>query len=38
MGELTEQDYDYLFRVSIGPGGKTETAVTRFGAKNSSKE
>ncbi|HEY0896674.1 MAG TPA: phosphoglycerate mutase family protein [Sphingobacteriaceae bacterium] len=34
ISELTEEDYDYLFRVTIGDGGKTETAVTQFGEKN----
>lgn len=34
MEELTEEDYDYLFRVTITPDGKAETEVSRFGAKN----
>ena len=37
IGEMTEEDYDYLFKVTIGPDGKTETAVTQFGEKNRKK-
>ncbi len=34
ISELTEEDYDYLFKVTTGAGGKTETEVTQFGEKN----
>lgn len=33
MKELTEEDYDYLFKVSITPDGKVETVPSQFGKK-----
>lgn len=33
VNELTEEDYDYLFKVTLAPDGKVETVPSQYGKK-----